>query len=163
MVALSRRADIKNQSYIYSFILLLNALLVFLLQPLMSGWIKRTNYGALLSLSFLLMACGMALIMNTTLTTLLIGTALMTVTEICLFLKNDLEMLDKLAHRPAVAFGFQRLSARMGAFVSSALGGWLFEVTGKSGHQPSFWLILALQNTMLALFVAYYWRLHLHK
>ena len=148
---------------IYSFILLLNALLVFLLQPLMSGWIKRTSYGALLSLSFLLMACGMALIMNTTLTALFIGTALITVTEICLFLKNDLEMLDKLPHRPAVAFGFQRLSAGMGAFASGALGGWLFEVTGKNGHQPSFWLFLALQSTLLALFSAYYWRIHLHK
>ncbi len=140
----------------YSFILALNALLIVFLQPLLSGWIKKCPYGTLLSLSFALMAMSMLLFSVGALTALFLGTLLITFSEILLFLKNDLEILERLPNRPAIAFGLQRLSSGMGALSSGILGGLLFSRTSQNNAPHFFWIFLAAQSVVIALCALHY-------
>ena len=135
---------------IYSILLIINSALIFFIQPLMANLIQRLNYMALLSAAFLLMTTATIAIARGSLVALIIGTIFMTLAEIQLFLKNDLEIIEKLSGNPAIAFGFQRLTAGLGAFVSGLSGGVLFDVSCDHWHIPSsFWIILGLQSLIM--------------
>ena len=136
---------------IYSIILIINSALIFFIQPLMANWIKRIDYTALLSASFLLMMAGMIAIAKGSLVALVIGTILISLAEIQLFLKNDLEIVEKLRANPAIAFGLQRLTAGLGTFSSGVLGGLLLGVARDHWQNSAlFWICVATQSLVLA-------------
>lgn len=136
---------------IYSIILMINCAMIFFIQPLMANWIKRIRYPTLLSASFLLMMAGMLVIAEESLVALVIGTLFISLAEIQLFLKNDLEIVEKLSANPAIAFGLQRLTAGLGAFASGVSGGFLLGVARDHWQNPAlFWVCVATQSLVLA-------------
>ncbi|WP_431781951.1 MFS transporter [Streptomyces chumphonensis] len=133
----------------YSLVLLLCFALVIVVQPLASGLIRRMPYGPALALGFLGMAAGLAVLAAGTRTAMLAGAALITLGDIVLFLKNDLEALRRSARSDAVVFGQQRLAAGLGACASGVLGGQLYGLGERVGNTGSFWLLAAAQCLLL--------------
>ena len=140
-------------------ILLLNSMLVIFVQPLVARRIGRSSYGAILSLSFVAVAVGALFLSIGSVAGLLLGVLFFTMMEILIFLKNDLVFVTALSDSPATAFGLQRLSGGMGAFVSSALGGMLFARAASSaeGSMGDFWLGLSVQCVVLVVASVLYW------
>jgi MFS family permease len=136
---------------LYSILLSINCLLAFFIQPMMAKWIKNTNYSFLLFLSFFLMAIAMGLIAANIVFLFFMATILLTFAEVFLILKNDLEIVDRLPQKPATAFGLQRLTAGIGASLSSLLGGTLFSIFNHAGTLEMFWMIVLLQSAFIAL------------
>ncbi|GAA4661854.1 MFS transporter [Streptomyces chumphonensis] len=133
----------------YSLVLLLCFALVIVVQPLASGLIRRMPYGLALTLGFLGMAAGLAVLAAGTRTAILAGAALITLGDIVLFLKNDLEALRRSPRSDAVVFGQQRLAAGLGACASGVLGGQLYGFGERVGNTGSFWLLAAAQCLLL--------------
>ncbi|MGA5146605.1 hypothetical protein ACPCSF_16385 [Streptomyces griseoincarnatus] len=77
------------------------------------------------------------------------GRALITLGDIVLFLKNDLEALRRSPRSDAVVFGQQRLAAGLGACASGVLGGQLDGLGERAGHTRWFWLLAAVQCLLL--------------
>ncbi|WP_371611808.1 MFS transporter [Streptomyces clavifer] len=133
----------------YSLVLLLCFALVIVVQPLASGLISRMPYGLALTVGFAGLAAGLAVLALGTRPALLAGGALITLGDIVLFLKNDLEALHRSPRSDAVVFGQQRLAAGLGAFVSGVLGGLLYGLGERVGDTGSFWLLAAAQCLLL--------------
>lgn len=125
--------------------MLVNCALVVALQPRLAAWIARVDYRRLLAGSFLLMAGGLAVLPTGGLAGLLGGTALFTLGEIFLFLRSDLELVDRVPDDPALAFGVQRLTAGVGGLLSGVVGGLLFAHFQSGGHLALFWTAAAVQ------------------
>jgi hypothetical protein len=140
-------------------ILLLNSVLVIFVQPLLAKRIERSSYGAILCLSFLAVAVGAVFLSVGSGASLLLGVVFFTTMEILIFLKNDLVFVAALSDSPATAFGLQRLTGGMGAFVSSAVGGMLYARAASSGEGSvgDFWLWLSAQCAVLFIASVLYW------
>ncbi|MCP2257837.1 Major Facilitator Superfamily protein [Streptoalloteichus tenebrarius] len=136
---------------VYSLLLLLNAGGVIVLQPVAAKAIGRLAYRWAIGLSFVAFGAGMAVVAQAGLVALFLGTALVTLGEVVLFLKNELAALDRMPDRPALAFGQQRLAAGIGAFVSGVVGGQLYELAERSGGDRWFWIAAAAQCALVAL------------
>ncbi|WP_340557101.1 MFS transporter [Streptomyces sp. GSL17-111] len=133
----------------YSLVLLLCFTLVIVVQPVASGLIRRMPYALALTLGFLGMAAGLAVLAAGTRAAMLAGAALITLGDIVLFLKNDLEALRRSPRSDAVVFGQQRLAAGLGACASGVLGGQLYGFGESAGHTGWFWLLAAAQCLLL--------------
>ncbi|MFE6869534.1 MFS transporter [Kitasatospora sp. NPDC057692] len=133
----------------YSLVLLLCFTLVVVVQPLASDTIRRMPYPVALAAGFTGLAAGLAVLAAGTRPALLAGGALITLGDIVLFLKNDLEALARSPRSDAVVFGQQRLGAGLGACASGVLGGQLYGLSERGGHTGLFWLLAAAQCLML--------------
>ncbi|WP_236239471.1 MFS transporter [Streptomyces sp. CC228A] len=133
----------------YSLVLLLCFALVIVVQPLASGLIERMPYATALTVGFAGLAAGLAVLAVGTRPALLAGAALLTLGDIVLFLKNDLEALRRSSRSDAVVFGRQRLAAGLGACASGLLGGQLYGFGERAGDTGWFWLLAAAQCLLL--------------
>jgi MFS family permease len=139
----------RASSTFYSLVLLLCFVLVIVVQPLASGLIRRMPYVTALMVGFAGLGAGLAVLAIGTRPALLAGGALITLGDIVLFLKNDLEALRRSPRSDAVVFGQQRLAAGLGACVSGILGGQLYGLTEHAGNAGWFWLLAAAQCLVL--------------
>lgn len=139
----------RASSAFYSVVLLLCFTLVIVVQPLASGLIRRMPYALALAVGFTGLAAGLAVLAAGTRAALLAGGALITLGDIVLFLKNDLEALRRSPRSDAVVFGQQRLAAGLGACASGVLGGQLYGLGERAGHTGWFWLLAAAQCLLL--------------
>ncbi|KEG38492.1 MFS transporter [Streptomyces althioticus] len=139
----------RASSAFYSVVLLLCFTLVIVVQPLASGLIRRMPYALALAVGFTGLAAGLAVLAVGTRTALLAGGALITLGDIVLFLKSDLEALRRSPRSDAVVFGQQRLAAGLGACASGVLGGQLYGLGERAGHTGWFWLLAAAQCLLL--------------
>ncbi|MFE0552715.1 MDR family MFS transporter [Streptomyces pilosus] len=139
----------RASSAFYSVVLLLCFTLVIVVQPLASGLIRRMPYALALAVGFTGLAAGLTVLAAGTRTALLAGGALITLGDIVLFLKNDLEALHRSPRSDAVVFGQQRLAAGLGACLSGVLGGQLYGLSERAGHTGCFWLLAAVQCLLL--------------
>ncbi|MFD8522514.1 MDR family MFS transporter [Streptomyces capillispiralis] len=139
----------RASSAFYSVVLLLCFTLVIVVQPLASGLIRRMPYAVALAVGFTGLAAGLAVLAAGTRAALLMGGALITLGDIVLFLKNDLEALRRSPRSDAVVFGQQRLAAGLGACASGMLGGQLYGLGERAGHTGWFWLLAAAQCLLL--------------
>jgi len=130
----------------FSWGMLINFVMMFLLQPWFSRQIATINYRVLMVGAFTLMGTGMAVIGMGGVWTMLAGVAIMTLGELFLLLRADLEVLDRLPQTPAMAFGIQRLAAGIGGMASGLVGGWVFEYCKQSGSLGHFWLFVGGQG-----------------
>lgn len=136
---------------VLGWVMLVNCAMVVLLQPLLAGWIARAAYRPLLAGSFALMAAGMgAMSLGSNTSALLMGTALFTLGEVFLFLRCDLELVDRVPGNPAFAFGVQRLTAGIGGLLAGVVGGFVFAYYKESGELDTFWLFVAAQCAVAA-------------
>lgn len=135
----------------YSLVLLLCFLLVIVVQPPASGLIRRMPYPVALAAGFTGLAAGLAVLSLGTRPALLVGGTLITLGDIVLFLKNDLEALARSPRSDAVVFGQQRLAAGLGACASGVLGGQLYSLSERGGGTGAFWLMAAAQCLVLPL------------
>lgn len=139
----------RASSAFYSLVLLLCFTLVIVVQPLASGLIRRMPYATALTVGFTGLAAGLAVLAIGTRPALLAGGALITLGDIVLFLKNDLEALRRSSCSDAVVFGRQRLAAGLGACASGVLGGQLYGLGERAGNTGLFWLLAAAQCLLL--------------
>lgn len=143
---------------VFSALLLLNGMLVIVLQPLLSKWINAFNFPAALAFSFTLFTVGLLLIAEAGLPAIIGGVTVISLGEVVLFLKNELEALRYSSSNPAMVFGNQRLAAGIGSFASASTGGWLYESVEKShSSDQRFWIYCAIQAMvagMLAMLAA---------
>ncbi|MFE6779475.1 MFS transporter [Streptomyces sp. NPDC057702] len=139
----------RASSEFYSLVLLLCFTLVIVVQPLASGLIRALPYALALAFGFLCLAAGLAVLAIGNRPALLAGGALITLGDIVLFLKNDLEALRRGDRSDAVIFGQQRLAAGLGACASGVLGGQLYRLSERAGDTGTFWLLAAAQCLLL--------------
>lgn len=135
---------------IVGIVLAINTVLNVFVTPVIARQIVERSYRTICILSFCLLALGMFTISRGDLVYLLAGTALFTVGEIGLLFKGDLEILSYFPEDSAVAFGFQRLSAGVGALLSGSIGGVVFEHYNDINDPSSFWNVMALQCLVVA-------------
>ncbi|MFF8644370.1 MFS transporter [Streptomyces sp. NPDC015345] len=139
----------RASSTFYSLVLLLCFTVVIVVQPLASGLIRRMPYATALVIGFAGLAAGLAVLAIGTRPALLAGGTLITLGDIVLFLKNDLEALHHSPRSDAVVFGQQRLAAGLGACASGVLGGQVYGLTEQAGNTGWFWLLAAAQCVLL--------------
>ncbi|MEV0322852.1 MFS transporter [Streptomyces sp. NPDC050658] len=135
----------------YALVLALYALLLVVAQPLLSDRIAALPYARALVLGFAALGTGMATLAVGGHVAILAGALLICLGEIVLFLKNDLEALDRSPRAPAVVFGRQRLAAGIGAFASGAAGGEGYRIAERTGGPGLFWAAIAVQCALLPL------------
>lgn len=136
---------------VLGWVMLLNCAMVVLLQPALADRIARADYRLLVVGSFTLMALGMGAMSLGSTPALLAGTALFTLGEIFLFLRCDLELVDRVPGNPAFAFGVQRLTAGIGGLLAGVVGGFVFAHYEAAGDLGTFWLVVAAQCAGAAL------------
>ncbi|MFE4663535.1 MFS transporter [Streptomyces sp. NPDC056716] len=139
----------RASSEFYSLVLLLCFALVIVVQPLASDLIRRMPYALALGVGFAGLTAGLAVLAIGSRPALLAGGALITLGDIVLFLKNDLEALARSPRSDAVVFGQQRLAAGLGAGASGVLGGQLYGAGERAGDTGWFWLLAAAQCLLL--------------
>ncbi|MFJ7167951.1 MFS transporter [Streptomyces globosus] len=139
---------------VLGWVMLLNCAMVVVLQPVWADRIARADYRLLVAGSFALMALGTAALALGSIPALLAGTALFTLGEIFLFLRCDLELVDRVPGNPAFAFGVQRLTAGVGGLLAGVVGGFLFAHYQAAGDPDAFWLAVAAQAAGAALLAA---------
>ncbi|MFD0385540.1 hypothetical protein ACFQ2B_34285 [Streptomyces stramineus] len=139
----------RASSEFYSLVLLTCFVLVIVVQPLASDAIRRMSYPVALAAGFAGLAAGTAVLAAGTRTALLAGGVLITLGDIVLFLKNDLEALRRSRRSDAVVFGQQRLAAGLGACASGVLGGQLYGFGERAGDTGWFWMLAAAQCVLL--------------
>lgn len=143
----------RASSEFYSLVLLTCFVLVIVGQPAASDAIRRMSYPVALTAGFAGLAAGLAVLAAGTRTALLAGGILITLGDIVLFLKNDLEALRRSSRSDAVVFGQQRLAAGLGACASGVLGGQLYGFGERAGETGWFWLLAAAQCVLLPPFL----------
>ncbi|GAA2775599.1 MFS transporter [Saccharopolyspora taberi] len=134
---------------LYGAVLAGYSLSVVVFQPLLSARIARISYRRAMVLGFAAMAAGMCTIAIGDPFAIPAGALLISLGEVVLFLKNDLEALARSPRSPAVVFGQQRLASGIGAFASAAIGGQLYGIASGLGHSGLFWLAVAAQCALL--------------
>lgn len=143
----------RHSAAVYGLVLTLNCGMVILLQPLLANRIGRLPYPAAVAFGFSAFASGMCLISTGQLRAIFLGTALISLGEIVLFLKNDLALVGFFSRTPALAFGYQRLAAGVGALLSGALGGLFYSHAQQGAGTNQFWIIVAMQCVIPVLFL----------
>ncbi|MFD3804927.1 MFS transporter [Streptomyces sp. NPDC058619] len=136
---------------VLGWVMLLNCAMVVLLQPVLADRIARADYRLLVVGSFVLMGLGTVAMAFGGTPALLVGTALFTLGEVFLFLRCDLELVDRVPDVPAFAFGVQRLTAGIGGLLAGVVGGFVFAHYQAAGNLGAFWLVVAAQCAGAAL------------
>ena len=145
----------KSDIRVLGWVMLLNCAMVALLQPSLARRIARSDYRWLVVGSFVLMMLGTGAMSLGRTPTLLAGTALFTMGEIFLFLRCDLELVNRVPDNPTFAFGIGRLTAGIGGLGSGVVGGFIFTHYQGAGDINAFWVVVAAQcaaAAVLALF-----------
>ena len=137
------------------WVMLLNCAMVALLQPSLVRRISQSDYRRLVVGSFVLMMFGTGAMALGSTAALLGGTAVFTMGEIFLFLRCDLELVQRVPDNPTLAFGIGRLTAGIGGLASGVVGGFVFTHYQGAGDLDAFWIVVAAQcaaAAVLALF-----------
>ncbi|MDC0773760.1 MFS transporter [Streptomyces sp. HD] len=133
-------------STVFSLLLMVNGLLVVVVQPALAKRINTLGFPAAVAVSFALFAGGLLLIGWADLVAVVTGVVLISLGEVVLFLKNELEALRYSPDRPGAVFGIQRLATGIGAFASAWAGGWFYQrATDSPDGDSRFWFYCALQ------------------
>lgn len=127
------------------WVMLLNCAMVALLQPSLARRIARSDYRRLVVGSFCLMMLGTGAIGLGDSAALLGGAALFSMGEVLLFLRCDLELVERVPDNPTLAFGIGRLTAGIGGLGSGIVGGFLFTRFQDAGQVDAFWFAVAAQ------------------
>lgn len=138
----------QHSAAMYSLVLVLNTVTIVIMMPALSERIQRLSYTVAIALGFAAFASGMCLISTGELYSIFAGTALISVGEVVLFLKNDLELVKYFSSTPEIAFGYQRLAAGVGALLSGAIGGFLYNEAQQGTGAGLFWVMVAIQCTL---------------
>jgi len=136
---------------LYGKIVFINLLLVFIIQLKFSQWISKAHLNRLLISSFISLGLGMAVMGLGHAEFLVLGMILMTVGQAILFLRGELEVVNLLPDKPAMAFGFQRLSAGVGGFLSGIFGSYIYDYCQQTSL-GYFWPLIALQTLPIIFF-----------
>ncbi|WSM06411.1 MFS transporter [Streptomyces sp. NBC_01716] len=146
----------RTSTAFYGTVLMGYAILLVIAQPLFARRLAALPYAAALRVGFGAMAAGTAVLALGGRAGTAAGAVLLCLGEIVLFLKNDLEALDRSTAPPATVFGRQRLAAGLGAFAAAVVGGQLYGAAERASAVPVFWLVVAAQAVLLpALLVMY--------
>ncbi|WP_369202847.1 MFS transporter [Streptomyces sp. PU-14G] len=133
-------------AFLFSLALVLNSVLIVVGQPLAATWIGRTRYTTAAAVGFPSLTLGFLAFIQGSVAFILLGTVLVSVGEGVMFLKNELEALRALPHRPTLAIGSQRLALGVGSFASGLVGGQLYSASQSAGQTENFWLYAAGQG-----------------
>ncbi|GGZ15089.1 MFS transporter [Streptomyces inusitatus] len=133
----------------YAVLLTGYSLVIVAAQPLLAGWIAGLRYARALRLGFGAMAIGMLAIATGGPVGIAAGVLTLGLVETVLFLRNDLEALDRSREPAATVFGRQRLAAGIGAFAAALLGGPLYAAAEDAGSASGFWLAVGAQSLLL--------------
>ncbi|MEV5593631.1 MFS transporter [Streptomyces sp. NPDC052496] len=134
-------------STVFGLLLLINGLLVVAVQPVLAKRIDSLGFPLAVALSFALFGGGLLLIGGADLVAVIAGVMLISLGEVLLFLKSELEALRYSPDKPGVAFGNQRLATGIGTFASAWAGGWFYQrATESSGGDSRFWVYCAVQT-----------------
>jgi MFS family permease len=118
-------------------------------QPLLARWVGRVRYPVAMVIGFAGLAVGMLAFAGGVAATIAAGVLALSVGNGVLFLKNDLEALDRSRRSPTVVFGQQRLAAGLGSFLSGVIGGNVYGLFERADYLPGFWLAVAVQCALL--------------
>ncbi|MFT3742195.1 MAG: MFS transporter [Gammaproteobacteria bacterium] len=129
----------------FGLMMFINFTLLSFLQMYLAHVIARLNYKILMSSSFLLLAIGVSIISIGNVVTLFLGSIILTIGSAFLFLRGDLEIVNKIPEYPAIAFGIQRLSMGVSGILSGIVGGKLFQYYHLSNALNIFWLMVSIQ------------------
>lgn len=135
----------KSDIRVLGWVMLLNCAMVALLQPPLARRIASTGYRRLVAGSFALMMLGTGAMALGGTPALLGGTALFSMGEILLFLRCDLELVERMPADPTLAFGIGRLTAGVGGLASGVVGGFVFTHFQTAGEVDAFWIVVAAQ------------------
>lgn len=125
---------------IFSYCLLLNFGLMFLIQPLISLKIKKISPKNILAFGFTSVGVGFWILSFREKILFFIGTVFFTIGQACLILFSDISVVQSLPRNPAVAFGLQRLATGIGGLFCGILGGVFY-----SYFKNNFWIIISIQ------------------
>ncbi|WSL54764.1 MFS transporter [Streptomyces sp. NBC_01725] len=141
----------RTSAAFYGFVLMGYAILLVVAQPLSARRLAALPYATALRIGFGAMAVGTAVLALGGRAGIAVGAVLLCLGEIVLFLKNDLEALDRSAAPSATVFGRQRLAAGLGAFAAALVGGQLYGAAERASAVPVFWLLVSAQAVLLPL------------
>ncbi|MFI1014395.1 MFS transporter [Streptomyces sp. NPDC020965] len=150
----------RTSTAFYAVVLTGYALLLVVAQPLLADRIAGLPYGRALRLGFGAMALGMAAVATGGRAGIVAGAVALCLAETVLFLRNDLEALERSGAPAATVFGRQRLAAGLGAFAAALFGGPLYGAAEDAGSTGVFWLVVGAQSVVLPalLWCAVAWR-----
>ncbi|MFC8827707.1 MFS transporter [Streptomyces sp. NPDC057137] len=139
----------RTSTAFYGTVLMGYAILLVVAQPLFARRLAALPYATALRLGFGAMAAGTAVLALGGRAGIAVGAVLLCLGEIVLFLKNDLEALDRSTAPSATVFGRQRLAAGLGAFAAAVVGGQLYGVAERASAVPVFWVVVSAQAVVL--------------
>ncbi|MFD9870361.1 MFS transporter [Streptomyces niveus] len=139
----------RTSTAFYGTVLMGYAILLVVAQPLSARRLAALPYATALRVGFGAMAVGTAVLALGGRTGIAVGAVLLCLGEIVLFLKNDLEALDRSSAPAATVFGRQRLAAGLGAFAAAVVGGQLYGAAERASAVPVFWLLVSAQAVVL--------------
>ncbi|MFC8074025.1 MFS transporter [Streptomyces sp. NPDC057307] len=139
----------RTSTAFYGTVLMGYAILLVVAQPLFAHRLAALPYAVALRLGFGAMASGTAVLALGGRAGIAVGAVLLCLGEIVLFLKNDLEALDRSTAPSATVFGRQRLAAGLGAFAAAVIGGQLYGVAERASAVPVFWVVVSAQAVVL--------------
>lgn len=139
----------RTSTAFYGAVLMGYAILLVVAQPLFARRLAALPYATALRIGFGAMAAGTAVLALGGRAGIAAGAVLLCLGEIVLFLKNDLEALDRSTAPSATVFGRQRLAAGLGAFAAAVVGGQLYGAAERASAVPVFWLLVSAQAVVL--------------
>ncbi|MFC9602271.1 MFS transporter [Streptomyces niveus] len=139
----------RTSTAFYGTVLMGYAILLVVAQPLSARRLAALPYATALRIGFGAMAVGTAVLALGGRAGIAAGAVLLCLGEIVLFLKNDLEALDRSSAPTAKVFGRQRLAAGLGAFAAAVVGGQLYGAAERASAVPVFWLLVSAQAVVL--------------
>ncbi|WP_078079597.1 MFS transporter [Streptomyces niveus] len=139
----------RTSTAFYGTVLMGYAILLVVAQPLSARRLAALPYATALRIGFGAMAVGTAVLALGGRAGIAVGAVLLCLGEIVLFLKNDLEALDRSSAPAATVFGRQRLAAGLGAFAAAVVGGQLYGAAERASAVPVFWLLVSAQAVVL--------------
>ena len=134
---------------IYSYLMIFSSLIIIVFQPMFSGFISRARFHYIILLSMLLFLASFIFLAQIRLVYLVASVILISFGELLSTLKTDLQMVEQLPTRTALAFSFTRFSSGLGAASSGWIGGYLFAHYQKNDILPHFWLNIAVQCAII--------------
>ncbi|MET4927010.1 MFS transporter [Streptomyces sp. PSRA5] len=144
----------RTSTAFYGTVLMGYAILLVVAQPLFARRLAALPYTAALGIGFGAMAAGTAVLALGGRAGIAVGAVLLCLGEIVLFLKNDLEALDRSTAPSATVFGRQRLAAGLGAFAAAVVGGQLYGAAERAAAVPVFWVLVSAQAVVLPALLA---------
>ena len=134
---------------IYSYLMIFSSLIIIVFQPMLSGFISKAKFHYIILLSMLLFLASFILLAQIRLVYLVASVVLISFGELLSTLKTDLQMVEQLPRRTALAFSYTRFSSGLGAASSGWIGGYLFAHYQKNDILPHFWLNIAAQCAII--------------